>query len=112
MLKDKLEKIEKIIELAKEKTGNINKEDINRLEDYYKWPDGTAFTFKMVEDLKMYKSFECEYKLNKIGGYQLLRILLDRILNKEEECDKEIHNKFIQNYIERYEKENSINIKN
>lgn len=108
---EKLNKINEIIELVKKKTSNINKEDIKNFESYYKWPDGTIFTAKMVEDFKMWKSFESNYVLNISGGYQLLRILLDRILNKENENDKITNDKFIQNYIEAYEKKNSINIK-
>ena len=109
---EKLQKIDEISELVKRKTSNINKEDIKNIESYYKWSDGTIFTAKMVQDFKMWKSFENDYKLNKNGGYQLLRILLNRILNKENENDKITNDKFIQNYIEAYEKENSINIKN
>lgn len=105
---EKLNKINEIIELVKRKTVDINKEDITNLESYYKWPDGTIFTTKMIEDFKMWKDFESSYVLNIAGGYQLLRILLNRILNKENENDKITNDKFIQNYIEKYEKKRKI----
>lgn len=72
---EKLNKINEIIELVKRKTSNINKEDIKNLESYYKWPDGTIFTAKMVEDFKMWKSFENDYGFDKLGIIKLREIL-------------------------------------
>lgn len=74
---EKLQKIDKIIELAKKKTSNINKEDIESIEKYYKWDDGTVFTAKMINDFKMWKSFEHDYGFNKLGIIKLREILGD-----------------------------------
>lgn len=75
MIKDKLNKINEIIELAKKKTSNINKEDVEKIEEYYKWPDGTVFTKKMICDFSMWKDFENEYGFNKLGIIKLREIL-------------------------------------
>lgn len=104
---EKLKRIHEIIESVKQKTNTISKEDVDHIEDYYRWPDGTIFTKKMLMDFNMFKDFESEFRLNEIGGYQLLRILLYRILGMEKENDKNTNDKFIENYKKEYEKENS-----
>lgn len=76
-IEQKLKQIETIIELAKKRTSNINKEDIKEVEKYYQWPDGTIFTAKMIEDFKMWKCFESDYCINKIGISKLRDILGD-----------------------------------
>lgn len=77
MIKEKLDKLEGIIERAKQNTGSINKEDIEYVESYYKWPDGTVFTKKMIIDFKMWKAFEIEYGFDKLGIIKLREILGD-----------------------------------
>lgn len=106
-LKNKLEKINTIITQFERKTDNISVEDLQTVEDSYTLSSGNVFTSKMVADLKMWKSFEDDYKLNKMGGIQLLRILLDRILNKENTAEHLLNDKFIENYVLNYKKENS-----
>ena len=110
-LENKLEKINTIITHFERKTDNISVEDLQNIENNYLLDD-IVFTSKMAADFKMWKSFENDYKLNKMGGFQLLRILLDRILNKENQSEHLINDKFIENYVLNYEKENSHNIKN
>lgn len=104
---EKLKLVHEIIENAKQKTSTINKADIDHIEDYYRWPDGTIFTKKMLIDFNMFKDFESEFRLNRMGGYQLLRILLYRILGIENENDKNANDKFIENYKKEYEKKDS-----
>lgn len=60
---------------------------------------------KETTDYEMYQDFIKDYKLDKYGGIQLLRILLDRILNKEE-LDKPTNDKFINLYIKNYKEVN------
>ncbi len=111
-LKNKLEKINTIITQFERKTDNISPEDLQTVENSYTLNSGTVFTSKMVADLKMWKSFENDYKLNKMGGIQLLRILLDRILNKENAAEHLTNDKFIENYVLNYEKKNCYSVKN
>lgn len=56
-------------------------------------------------DYEMYEEFINDYKLNEMGGIRLLRILLNRLLDKEDENDKKINDRFLMNYVEYY-KEN------
>ena len=56
-------------------------------------------------DYGMYEEFINDYKLNEMGGIRLLRILLNRLLDKEDENDKKINDRFLMNYVEYY-KEN------
>lgn len=56
---------------------------------------------KETIDYEMFQDFVKDYKLDEYGGIQLLRILLDRILNKEE-LDKPTNDKFINLYIKNY----------
>lgn len=108
-LKEKLDKVDNFIQAITKETDNISIDDIKQIESYYKWSDGTIFTYKMVSELNMWKSFEKDYDIDKCGGIQLLRILLDRILNREDPSNQISNDKFIENYIA-YEKKNSNNI--
>ena len=57
-------------------------------------------TAKDMLDFQMWKEFEAEYRLNKHGGLQLLRILLDRALGvKENEKMKKVNDEFINAYV-------------
>lgn len=55
-------------------------------------------------DYGMYEEFINDYKLNEMGGIRLIRILLNRLLDKEDENDKKINDRFLINYKEYYEK--------
>lgn len=57
-------------------------------------------------DYEMYKEFINDYKLNEMGGIKLLRILLNRLLDKENDTDKTINDNFLKNYIEYYKEKN------
>lgn len=58
---------------------------------------------KEIIDYKMYEEFVNDYKLNEMGGIQLLRILLNRLLDKENENDKKVNDRFLINYKEYYQ---------
>lgn len=61
---------------------------------------------KEIIDYKMYEEFVNDYKLNEMGGIQLLRILLNRLLDKENENDKKVNDRFLINYKEYYKQKN------
>lgn len=57
-------------------------------------------------DYKMYEEFINDYKLNEMGGIQLLRILLNRLLDKENDNNKIINDNFLKYYVEYYKEKN------
>lgn len=61
------------------------------------------FDKKMLEDFMMWKNFEEEYHFDK-AGISTLRMILDKLLNKTIEEDKEINDKYIDSYINCYGK--------
>lgn len=61
-------------------------------------------------DYGMYEEFINDYKLNEMGGIRLLRILLNRLLDKEDENDKKINDRFLMNYVEYYKENYKENI--
>lgn len=62
-------------------------------------------------DYGMYEEFINDYKLNEMGGIRLIRILLNRLLDKEDENDKKINDRFLMNYVEYYKENYKENIK-
>lgn len=79
MLDEKLKKLEDLVKLIETKTNNVSKADLEilrqEIEEYYRYDDGTVFTKKMYVDFKMWKSFEHEYSIDKIGIIKLRDIL-------------------------------------
>lgn len=55
-------------------------------------------------DYDMYQDFISEYKLDEFGGIILLRILLDRILEREDKHNEKLNDKIIKNYCDHFNK--------